>query len=203
MLVTDIRKYGRDRNLEVARQVLNGGIEAIYVRENHLEAKELLDFTLEMIALAEPFQARVVVSDRLDVALSSGASGVHLNDDAFHPEAAREQARLLKLDDFLIGVQVRNRADVARASAGTADYVLFGPVFSSPDEAEFGESLGIEALSVVCADKWVPVLAAGGITLKNAFQVISNGAAGVACTRVLFDADDPNEEARRLVEIAE
>jgi len=46
-------------------------------------------------------------------------------------------------------------------------------------------------------------MAAGGITLKNAFQVISNGAAGVACTRVLFDADDPNEEARRLVEIAE
>ena len=115
MLVTDIRKYGRDRNLEVARQVLNAGIEAIYVREKHLDAKELLDFTLEMITLAEPFQARVVVNDRLDVALSSGASGVHLDDDAFHPEAAREQARLLELDDFLIGVQVRNRADVARA----------------------------------------------------------------------------------------
>ena len=203
MLVTDIRKYGRDRNLEVARQVLNAGIETIHVREKHSDANELLDFTLEMIALAEPFQARVIVNDRLDVALSSGASGVHLDDDALHPEAAREQARLLELDDFLVGVQVRNRADVARASAGTADYVLFGPVFSSPDEAEFGESLGIEALSIVCADKWVPVLAAGGITPQNVVQIMSSGAAGMACTRVFFDADDPGEVAQRLVEAAE
>ena len=203
MLVTNVQKYGRDRNLEVARQVLSAGIEAIQVREKHLDAKELLDFTLEIIALAEPFQACVVVNDRLDVALSAGASGVHLDDDALHPEAAREQARLLELDDFLIGVQVHNRADVARASAGTADYVLFGPVISSPDEAEFGESLGIEALGVVCADKWVPVLAAGGITPQNAGQIMNTGAVGVAFTRVIFDADDPGEVARLLVEAAE
>jgi thiamine monophosphate synthase len=101
---------------------------------------------------------------------------VHLDDDALHPEAAREQARLLELEDFLIGVQVRNRADVARASAGTADYVLFGPVFSSPDDAEFGESLGVDSLGVVCADNWAPVLAAGGITPGNAVQIISSEA---------------------------
>ena len=203
MLVTNVRQYGRDRNLEIARKALDAGIEAIHVREKHWDANDLLAFTSEILALAAPFQAIVIVNDRLDVALSSGAAGIHLDDDALHPEAAREQARILELNDFLIGVQVHNRADVARASAGTADYVIFGPVLSSPDEEDFGAALGIEALGVVCADGWVPVLAAGGITPQNAVQIISTGAMGIACTRAIFEADDPGEASRLLVEAAE
>ena len=170
------------------------------MRESNWSPQELLAFTVEILSLAEEHRARVLVSDRLDVALSSGAHGVHLDDDALHPEAARELARRLEKDDFLIGVLVRNRADVARASAGTADYALFGPLYSSPDEEEFGPPLGLDALGVVCADKWVPVLAVGGITPENARQVMDAGATGIAFTRAVFEAGDPGDAARRLVE---
>jgi thiamine-phosphate pyrophosphorylase len=200
ILITDVQRYGRERTLEVIHQAFVAGVEAVQVHEKEWMARELLGFVVEILSLAEEFGARVIVNDRLDIALSSGAHGVHLDDDALHPEAARELVRRLERDDFLIGVLVHNRADVARASAGMADYALFGPLYSSPDEDEFGPPLGINAFGVVCADKWVPVLAVGGITPENAGEVLAAGAAGVACKRAIFEADDPGDAARRLVE---
>lgn len=202
ILITDARRYGREHTLDVVHLALEAGIEAVQVCEKDWVARQLLGFVVEILSLAEGYGARVLVNDRLDIALGTGAHGVHLDDEALHPEAARELARRLAREDFLIGVLVHDRADVARASAGTADYALFGPVYSTPDADEFGPPLGMKALQVVCADRWVPVLAVGGITPENIPEVLEAGAAGVAITRAVFEADDPGAVACRCVEAA-
>ncbi len=186
----------------MVRAAVGAGVEGVQVREKGWDARPLLDFTRQVMEIAAPEGAKVVVNGRLDVALAAGAHGVHLGGGALHPEAARELADRLDRGDFLVGVSTHSRAEVARASAGTADYVLFGPVFATPSKAAYGDPQGLEELGRICEDGWLPVLAVGGITPENTPEVLGAGAAGTACIRALFDAGDPAEAARRWVEAA-
>ncbi len=174
-------------------------MEAVQIREKQLTARELLDFTQMVIDAVRPHGTRVLVNGRPDVALAIGADGVHLGEDAVQPEAAREMAIRKGEDDFLIGVSTHNRAEVARASAGRADFVVFGPIFPTPEKATADTALGLEPLRVVCSDRWIPILALGGITAANTTDVLEAGAAGTSCIRAVFDAEDPSAAARQWV----
>ena len=174
-------------------------MEAVQVREKHLPARQLLSFTHRIMEAASASGARVVVNGRLDVALASGADGVHLGGDALHMEAARELADRRGRDGFLIGASTHSLAEVARASAGGVDYVLFGPVFASPGKADERTALGLDPLREVCAQGWVTVLALGGITPANTPSVLEAGAHGTAAIRTVFEAEDPETATRAWV----
>ncbi|MFO7767497.1 MAG: thiamine phosphate synthase [bacterium] len=197
--MTDAERYGVEESLEVIRAAAEAGVEGVQVREKGWDARPLVGFTRRVLETARPWDMRVVINGRLDVALATGAHGVHLGGGALHPEAARELADRLGRADFLVGVSTHSRADVARASAGIADYVLFGPVFATPSKAPYGPPQGLAELEAVCADGWVPVLAVGGVDPANTADVLRAGAAGSACIRALFEAEDPREAARRWV----
>lgn len=184
----------------VAALAAAAGVEAFQVREKDLKARELLELTRAVMGAVRPHGARVLVNGRLDVALAAEADGVHLGGDALHPEAAREMANRMGRRDFLVGVSAHRRAEVARASAGTADFVVFGPIFPSPGKATVGSALGIEALRTICGDGWIPILAIGGMTAANTPGVLAAGASGTACIRAVFEADDPEAAARKWVE---
>jgi thiamine-phosphate pyrophosphorylase len=141
----------------------------------------------------------VLVNGRLDVALAVGADGVHLGGDAVHPEAAREMATRQGKNDFLIGVSTHTRAEVARASAGSADFVVFGPIFPTPGKATADTALGLQPLRKVGSDGWTPVLGLGGITAANTPDVLKAGASGTSCIRAVFEAEDPSTAARQWV----
>ena len=175
------------------------GVEAIQVREKHLEANELLNLTHAIIEIARPAGVRVLVNRRLDVALAANADGVHLGRDGLHPEAARELANRMERSDFLVGVSSHNRAEVARASAGTADFVVFGSVYPSPGKADEDTTLGLDLLREACRDQWIPILALGGITPANVPEVLAAGADGSSCIRAVFEAEDPEATAREWV----
>jgi thiamine-phosphate pyrophosphorylase len=176
------------------------GVEAIQVREKHLEARELVDLTNAVIEIARPAGVRVLVNRRLDVALAADADGVHLGRDGLHPEAAREMANRMGRSDFLVGVSSHNRAEVARASAGMADFVVFGSVFPSPGKADEDTALGLDLLREACRDQWIPILALGGITPANVPEVLAAGADGSSCVRAVFEAEEPEAAAREWVE---
>lgn len=184
----------------MTRAAAGVGVDAVQVREKGWEARPLLDFTRQVLEAVSSSDMRVLVNGRADIALAAGAHGVHLGGEALHPEAARELADGLGRIDFLVGVSTHSRAEIARASAGTADYVLFGPVFATPSKASYGAPQGVEELERVCADGWLPVLAVGGITPENTPEVLRAGAAGTACIRALFEAEDPAGTAGRWVE---
>ncbi len=141
---------------------------------------------------------RVLINDRLDVALAANAAGVHLGEKSLPLETAIEWRRSAGRPDFQIGVSCHSRESARAAGRGGADYIFFGPVFATPSKAAFGAPQGIERLREVCASVEIPVLAIGGVNLENSRACMEAGAAGVAAIRLFQNAQDAAELAAKL-----
>jgi thiamine-phosphate pyrophosphorylase len=173
------------------------GVDCIQIREKDLSGKDCASLTLEALqrtaksATSKAAPARILVNDRLDVALSRKAGGVHLGENSL-PMA--EAKRLVDArggsPDFLVGVSCHSLEAARAAAADGADYLFFGPVFATPSKAAFGAPQGLERLAEVCGAVSVPVLAIGGITVSNASSCIAAGASGIAAIRLFQDAAD-------------
>jgi thiamine-phosphate pyrophosphorylase len=179
-------------------QAARAGVDWIQIREKDLPGRAIGGLVREAVRRA-PARSRVLVNDRLDVACTAGARGVHLGEQSLPvAEAIRflQAHRLPK--EFLVGASAHTLAAALAAEKNGADYVIFGPIFSTPSKALFGEPLGVERLLQVCQQVTVPVLAIGGITLENAPQCIRAGAAGLAAIRLFQGAQDLNVVVREL-----
>jgi thiamine-phosphate pyrophosphorylase len=135
---------------------------------------------------------RILVNDRVDVALTEGAGGVHLGENSLPVADARRliEARQPR-QDFLIGVSCHSLESARVAGDDGADYIFFGPVFATPAKAVFGEPQGLTRLAQACRSVSVPVLAIGGVTLENAAACMASGAAGIAAIRLFQESIDP------------
>lgn len=181
----------------VISAALRAGVEWMQIREKHLPARQLTELTRGAVqqARAAGGQSRILVNDRLDVALAAGADGVHLGGRSL-PVAEvrawleREQARLNLTANFLIGRSCHSLAEAQQAERDGASYIVFGPVYATPSKAQFGPPQGIERLREVCAAVRIPVLAIGGITVQNARACVQAGAAGIAAIRLFQEASD-------------
>jgi thiamine-phosphate pyrophosphorylase len=149
----------------------------IQIREKDLPAHELLDLVLKVRELAAGTRTRVLVNDRLDLALAAGIDGVHLPGNGLPPEKVRLRVKVL-------GVSIHSVNEGILAERAGADFVVFGPVFDSPGKT----AVGLEPLRKVAASLKIPVLAIGGVTMANAGEVLNAGAAGIAGIR-LFQTD--------------
>jgi thiamine-phosphate pyrophosphorylase len=127
---------------------------------------------------------RVLVNDRLDVAMAADAVGVHLGEKSMPIEVVAEWRRSTARLDFLIGVSCHSLESARATERGGADYIFFGPVFATPSKAAFGAPQGIERLREVCASVSIPVLAIGGVNSGNTPDCIAAGAAGIAAIRM-------------------
>jgi thiamine-phosphate pyrophosphorylase len=183
-----------DRKMEA---IASAGVDWIQVREKDLSGKELANVTREALrrnaarAEGRPDATRILVNDRLDVALAEHAGGVHLGEGGLPvAEAKGLVERFASRKNFLIGVSCHS-LEAAKAAAGDgASYIFFGPVFATPSKAAFGAPQGLGALADVCRSVTIPVLAIGGVTLKNAASCITAGASGIAAIRLFQDAPD-------------
>jgi thiamine-phosphate pyrophosphorylase len=151
-----------------------GGVDLVQIREPDLEAGVLAGLVRDCLAAAAGTPVRVVVNDRLDVALATAAHGVHLRSDSL-PAAA---SRRLTADGFLIGRSVH---DTDAVRAGPADYLIAGSVFETASKPGASPRLGLDGLgALVEAAGGSPVWAIGGITVERIPQVLAAGASGVA-----------------------
>lgn len=164
------------------------------IREKHLSGKECSLLTREALhrsansAVDVAARSRIIVNDRLDVALAAQAAGVHLGENSLPPQEAQRLLRALHREkDFLVGVSCHSLEAVKSAERVGADYLFFGPVFDTPSKAAYGAPQGLERLAEVCRSVFIPVLAVGGITLANSAACFSAGASGIAAIR-LFQA---------------
>jgi thiamine-phosphate pyrophosphorylase len=160
--------------LEQARYAVAAGIDLIHLRERDLPGADLAALTVDLLAITRGSETRVVINDRIDVAIACGADGVHLRADSISVAAARQ----LGPRPFLIGRSVHNASETA-AAAG-ADYVVAGTVFASLSKAGLGGLLGTEGLKAVVRAVSVPVLAIGGVSIERAGEVAKAGASGIA-----------------------
>ena len=173
------------------------GVDWIQIREKDLSGRDCGLLTREALQRAAKSRAgnatptRILVNDRLDVALSEGAGGVHLSENSLPlPEAKRLVRAQALSQDFLIGVSCHSLEAARSAASGGADYLFFGPIFSTPSKAAFGAPQGLERFAEVCRAVSIPVLAIGGITLENASACLAAGASGIAAIRLFQDARD-------------
>ena len=187
--------------LEKIAQAANAGVDWIQLREKDLSGRALAEFTARALALAGSRSA-VLVNDRVDVACSAGASGVHLGEHSLPAgEAKRFAVQLCARENFLVGISAHSLEGALQAEKAGADYVIFGPVYATPSKAGFGKPQGTQRLREVCHRVAIPVLAIGGITLENTGDCLAAGAAGIAAIRLFQDAAKLDELVRELREV--
>lgn len=188
--------------MQALDQSFAAGVRLAMLRERGLEARDLLALAKQAVARATPCGARVLVNDRLDVALLAGAAGVHLRESSV-PLA---EARRLMWAGALIGASVHDDEGAARAVAAGASLVLFGPVYETPDKARYRPPQGIAALRRAARamrsaaaragggsrggeSPRVPLYAIGGITPERVAECLDAGAHGVAVMGGILQAD--------------
>ena len=177
-MITDRRRVGGNI-ATLVRQVgraAQAGVELVQVRERDLEGNALTELVAGCVSVVRGTRTRIIVNDRLDVALACGAHGLHLRGDSF----AAGRARAITPAGFLVGRSVHSADDVRRDTrAGSLDYLMFGTVFSSASKPGC-VATGAAVLAEITRLTSLPVLAVGGITLENAANVAQAGAAGIA-----------------------
>lgn len=162
--------------LATLRLAAQTGCQFIQIREKDLAPSKLSEFTHAAIALVRPYGAKVLVNDRLDVALATGADGVHLRVKSL-PVA---EVRRAVANDFLIAASTHSMEEAQTAAKAGADFIVCGPVYDTPSKREYGAPLGLTAFAEICRTVNVPVFALGGIKLTNIRAPLANGAAGIA-----------------------
>jgi thiamine-phosphate pyrophosphorylase len=170
------------------------GIDWIQIRENSLPSRELLQLAhaaLKKTQETPGSRTRILINDRLDVAVAAEAAGVHLKESSVpvaSVSAWRTKSAISR--EFLIGASCHSSEAARKAENDGADYLIFGPVFATPSKAAFGPPQGIARLAEIARLVQIPVLAVGGITQQTAPQCIAAGAAGIAAIRMFCDAKD-------------
>lgn len=192
--ITDRRALAPQPLLPRIAEAAHSGVELVQVREKDLSTRELLELTRAALEAARGSATRVVVNDRLDLALALGAAGVHLGRASL---PARE-ARRIAPENFLVGVSCHSLKEALEAESSGASYILLGPIFPSPSKLRYGPPLGIEKLREVTARVKIPVLALGGITLERVKSCLKAGAAGIAGISIFQTCPSLEDRVREL-----
>lgn len=162
--------------VSLIREAGEAGVDLIQIREPALDDRALFTLTRDAVEAVRQSAARVVVNDRLDIALAAHASGVHLRGESF----SATRARTIVPPGFLVGRSVHDCNQAVAAAGSGCDYLIFGTVFPSRNKRPGHPVAGVVGLSEITRSVPIPVLAIGGISTENAVAAIAAGAAGVA-----------------------
>jgi thiamine-phosphate diphosphorylase len=180
--LTDTRLSGLSHAEQVAR-LSEGGARLIQLREKYLSPHEFYNQALEAMRVARSRGVKIIINDRVDVAMAVDADGVHLGQGDFPPQAAR----CLLGDRAIIGLSTHSVEQAVQATAMGVDYIAIGPIFSTSTKDNPDPIVGLIGLKQVReAALKIPIVAIGGITSENATDVIAAGADAVAVISALF-----------------
>ncbi len=188
-LITDRHKHAPGLTfLETVEELLSSGLKLVQLREKDLSAAELYPLALRLRELTHKYSARLVINDRIDIALAVVADGVHLGGHSLPVPAAREVCK----DKLLIGVSTHSPDEISTAAAQGADFVTYGPIFATESKAKLGEPVGPTSLKKITAQ--IPVYPLGGIKLSNIDMICANGYLRIAAISALLEADNPKRQ---------
>ena len=185
-MITDRRRLGSEGEARLVERVAfaaRAGVHLIQIREHDLEGGQLSRLVAGCVDAVRDTRSRVLVNDRLDVALAAGARGVHLRGSSFSGRRARQMTP----PGFLIGRSIHTPDDAANLSReGAVDYLIFGTVFETLSKSGMA-GVGTKRLAEAVGATPLPVLAVGGVSLGRLEAVVSAGAAGIAAIGLFAD----------------
>jgi thiamine-phosphate pyrophosphorylase len=187
--------------LEAIAIAARAGCQLIQIREKDMSAKSLEAFTRAAVERARPHGARVLINDRLDIAMAAGADGVHLRASSIPARAVRAAAAQRGLPDFLIGVSTHSIAEARLAEEGGADFIVCGPVYDTPSKRAYGAPIGLDVFAEISGAAQIPVLALGGINLSNYREPLRRGAAGIAAISLFTDVENLERTIRTILSV--
>lgn len=191
--VTDRTWVGQQTLLEQIEAALAGGVTLVQLREKALPEEAFLKEAIQVRTLCRRYGVPLLINDNVDVALQSGADGVHVGREDAPVAAIRKRMGR----DFLIGATAKTVRQAQLAQEAGADYLGVGAVFPSPTKQSARRITG-EQLRDICAAVSIPAVAIGGITRENLSQLRGSAVQGIAVVSALFGAADIQAAARDL-----
>jgi thiamine-phosphate pyrophosphorylase len=193
-VVTDNKLGKRLTHKQIAQEAVYGGADVIQFRDKEMTGRELYFAAREIRVITRIAGTLFIVNDRIDIAMASGADGVHLGQD----DLPLCEARHLAPEGFIIGVSVGSVTEAVQAEAGGADYVAVSPVFGTGTKPDAGPGHGTALITAIKQNISIPVIGIGGIRKENVREVILSGADGIAVISAVISSDDIAKAAQEL-----
>jgi thiamine-phosphate pyrophosphorylase len=173
-----------------------GGASLIQLREKRASPREFYQAALEAVSMASKLDVRIIINDRVDIAIAVRADGVHLGQDDLPPD----RARVLLGASRIIGFSTHSLEQALAADLAPVDYVAIGPVLQTSTKERPDPIVGLEAVTEVKRRISKPLVAIGGITLHTALSVIEAGADSIAVISDLLSAGDITGRTRSFLD---
>jgi thiamine-phosphate pyrophosphorylase len=174
-----------------------GGAVCIQLREKDVSTRFFVDEARRMKALTARFRVPLIINDRIDVALASGADGVHIGQD----DMPYDEARRIMGPNAIIGLSVETWDDVVKAEVLDVNYLGVSPVFETPTKTDTRGNWGLEGLARIKAYSRHPLVAIGGMNASNAEDAVMAGADCIAVVSAICAAPDPLLASREINDI--
>jgi thiamine-phosphate pyrophosphorylase len=185
-----------DRPLDdLVLAAVRGGAGVVQLRDKSATAAEMIVVARRLLGLLAPFRVPLIINDRGEVMLASGAEGLHIG----QTDAPAGEMRRVIGPERILGLSIETTEQLARMPAGVVDYIGVGPVRATATKPDHAAPLGLDGLAAVVRAAPVPAVAIGGIGLADVAAVKATGAAGMAIVSAIAAADDPEQATRAFV----
>ncbi|MGE5391722.1 MAG: thiamine phosphate synthase [Deltaproteobacteria bacterium] len=196
-MVTDRDLLGGRNLIEEVKKAIKGGVTAVQLREKKAGAREFYQMALALKQEMSGTGVPLIINDRLDIALASGADGLHIGQE----DLPLQTAAAIMPAGSIIGLSVNSELEAREGARHGASYLGVGPVFQTTTKEDARSPIGLEGLRNIKEKNNIPLVAIGGINEDNVTTVKNAGAEGVAVVSALMGAPDIETAARRLIRL--
>lgn len=194
--VTDRSWTGKHTLYEQVEDALKGGVTCVQLREKELDEETFVKEAIEIKELCHKYGVPLIINDNLEVALKSGADGIHVGAEDITVAEIRRKVN----KEFIIGATAKTVEQARKAEKDGADYLGVGAVFTSPTKKN-AVRITAKQLNEICNSVSIPAVAIGGISLDNVSEIAGCGMNGIAVISAIFEADDIIETTKKLKDI--
>ncbi len=195
--ITDSSWLKNDTLANQVELVLQGGATFLQLREKELDNASFLALANEILPIARRYHVPCVINDNIEVALQSGADGVHVG----QKDIQNKDVRALIGPDKILGISANTVQSAIQAEQSGADYIGVGAVFSTSTKKDAGH-LSMQTLKEICQSVHIPVVAIGGINEQNVMQLCGSGVNGIAVISAIFASPDVQKATRNLLALS-